>query len=138
MTTLKVFVATKLGQGMRGNDFYWCTEGELVYIAMRCDNGHVDDACGCRRSMSGMDSAKATSTFQLEQREMTREQYIGALRDSMQRSGWIDLAAEGGAEDESWITEQADEMLRLAAGFEPGDIVEVRGDDLRVRKLPQA
>jgi hypothetical protein len=59
---MKVFVSTKDGQGIRNNDFSWTNEGELVKFALECDGEKIDGKCGCRRSMSGFDTHKATTT----------------------------------------------------------------------------
>ena len=44
----------------------WCEEGELVRFATECDGERVDGRCGCRRSMTGMSTLKATTTVRCE------------------------------------------------------------------------
>ena len=62
---MKVLVSTRETQGARDNDFCFVPAGEILTFGFQCDNGHVDDHCGCRRSMVGLHCHKATTTMRL-------------------------------------------------------------------------
>lgn len=64
---MKVFVATKEGQGLRENDFSHTDEGELVLFSYGCDRDkdNVDGGCGCRRGMNGFNTLKAPPHLKL-------------------------------------------------------------------------
>ncbi len=64
---MKALVATTETQGQRENDFCWCEEGELVTFGVECDHRFeaLDGPCGCRRSMIGLRSGKATTTVRV-------------------------------------------------------------------------
>jgi len=132
---LKVLRATTRMQGKRDNDFCFC-EGELVGLGLECDDGHVDDACGCRRSMVGLDTRTAATTFEVVEVDITPDEFVTAHRESLLRGGWFirpddanDLA-EAAAKD-------ADEIIRLAADFEIGSVLEKRGKYVRLREGPE-
>ena len=59
----KVLTATAATQGMRKNDFSHTEEGELVTYGLECDCEQVDGVCGCKRSLVGRSTHKATTTF---------------------------------------------------------------------------
>jgi hypothetical protein len=125
---LAIFVATKQTQGKRRSDFCWCEEDEPVHFSSQCDgNDTIDGGCGCQRSMSGMTTLKATTTVRVKESDMTREQYIQMLVDSYKKGGW------GGLIPSTEIHAEADELLRLAAAFPVGTVIEKRGDELRQR-----
>jgi hypothetical protein len=127
---MKIMVATKQGQGIRKNDFCHATEGELVGFAMECDGESVDGHCGCRRSMSGMVSHMATTTMKVVELPLTLADVTKAVTGSLISGGWM--------KDENDIEyfnprKDAEELARIAATFEVGDIVEKRGNKLQTR-----
>lgn len=130
---MKVLVATADSQGVRKNDFCNATVGELVTFCNECDGEEVDGRCGCRRSMAGLESHKATTTFQVVNRDITREDFEQKLRDSLVDAGWAGLMSQ--EELEAQIKEDADELLRLAEYFPLGRILEKRGRNIQTRKV---
>lgn len=124
---LPVLVATKETQGQRRNDFCWCDEGEPVQFALECDGETVDGRCGCRRSMTGMLTRKATTTMRVQRLPITREQFVDMLRASHAKSGFPIV-------DDSLYQDDADELLRLAAAFPTDAIVEKRGASMQSRR----
>lgn len=60
---MKFLVATKQSQGQKKNDFFWAEEGEPIIFGLECDHEEFDGACGCKRSLSGVRTAKATTTM---------------------------------------------------------------------------
>ena len=57
---MKILVGTTETQGRRKNDFCYTKEGEVLCFHLECDGETVDGSCGCKRSMSGVDTNKAT------------------------------------------------------------------------------
>jgi hypothetical protein len=124
--TLPVLVATRDTQGQRRNDFCWCDDGEPVQFALECDGETVDGRCGCRRSMTGMLTRKATTTMRVQRLPITREQFVDMLKASHSKAGWPKV-------DDSLYQDDADELLRLAAAFPADRVLEKRGDILQAR-----
>jgi hypothetical protein len=122
---MKVLVATHDTQGQRANDFCYCIEGELVTVGLVCaaDEGDPDGGCGCGRSFSGLNSHKATTTAKVKEVELSEEDYIEALRSSLEQQGW---PTEDVAELAAWLTELVD-------SWPTGAIVERRLDDICIR-----
>jgi hypothetical protein len=127
---MKVLVATAMTQGIRTNDYHWCTEGELVWIGVVCssDQRDPDGGCGCGRGFGGLSSHRATTTARVAELPLTRVEYIGAISSSLHAQGWPpSIAAEIG-----------DGLAAVAAGWPVGAVIERRLDDLRVRSWPSA
>jgi hypothetical protein len=126
---MKVLVATKEGQGKRRNDFCFCAEGELVKAPItQCDGEKTDGKCGCRRSMSGFDSLKSTTTFKVIDSALSKEQFMAALRDAFNRSGF---KFEEHVYDE--IELEGSELLRIAGIFPVNVVLEKRGKSIKIR-----
>src|SRR5262245_27740329 len=85
---LPVLVATPQTQAQRRNDFCWCDEDEPVRFALACDGERVDGPCGCRRSMTGTSTLKATTTFRVELLPISRAEFVAMLKDSYRKSGF--------------------------------------------------
>ncbi len=111
---MKLFVSTKLTQGQRNNDFCWAEEDEMVRFPFECDGESVDGRCGCRRSMAGLYSQKATSTFKVVELAIGKEalQFITRLPD-----------------------DELDQLLYAASQFPIGTVCERRGDTIQERKI---
>ena len=132
-TLCRVLIATKETQGRRSNDFFWAQEGELVtFPAMVCDGEEeVDDACGCRRSMTGVHSLKSTTTVQVIYLPNGLERLRLDLRSYWERSGWGRLLDAATITD--MIEADAAELIRIASSFPVRTILEIRGDVFQVR-----
>lgn len=133
---MKIFVATKETQGQRASDFCWAEEGEIVRLAFECDRDRedIDGKCGCRRSMTGCTSQKATTTMKVEDRNIKVEEYIEIIRESFIKAGWYKLMGEQAAEKH--ILEDVKFLLGRASKLPAGTIVEKRNDNLQVRRTP--
>jgi len=123
---MKVLVATKETQGKRKNDFSYTDSGEPVRFAFECDGESVDGRCGCRRSMCGMNSLKATTTVQVKNEKLSLKEYKSKIQKSLQKGGW-NLT-------EKIIADEAKELLRIANHFPEGTVLEKRGDGFAARK----
>src|SRR4051794_34110350 len=73
---MQLLVTTKRTQGQRKNDFCWTGEDEIAIFGSQCDRGSVDDACGCRRAMAGLDSSKATTTVKVADLNMNQAELV--------------------------------------------------------------
>lgn len=129
---MKILVATRETQGQRGNDFCWCNEGELVaFSTFECDREKVDGSCGCKRSMVGMSSSKATTTMKVVTSILSPTDLKEILRDTLRKGGWLTNMPE--SEIEEWVERDSKKLLGLTSVFQVDDIVERRGKKLQIR-----
>ena len=129
MYELKVFVATKETQGKRDNDFFWSKEGELVLFPFECDGEEIDGGCGCRRCMSGFETHKSTTTFKVKVLSRTSYWYIDQYKKAMRDAGWAKLGLK-----DSEMNREARRLIKAAAKFNAGDVLERRGEKIHVRR----
>jgi hypothetical protein len=122
---MKVLTATAVTQGHRDNDFNFCVEGELVHIDQVCatDRDDPDGRCGCGRAFAGLNSHSATTTAMIRDVQLTRDEYIEALRSSLDEQGWDSAAA----------ADEARGLLRLADALPTGAVLERRLSKVAVR-----
>ncbi|WP_433379317.1 DUF7715 family protein [Streptosporangium sp. CA-115845] len=123
---MHLLVATTQTQGRRGDDFHNGEEGELVRFASLCgrDGGDPAGGCGCARSFTGFTSAKATTTALVCEVDMSRDDYVQAL---------VSAYAFPVAGMEALVAAEADRLIALAGRLPLGAVVEVRGEEVRVR-----
>lgn len=133
---MRVLVATQETQGQRKNDFHWAKTGELVRFGMDCDGESVDGGCGCRRSLCGTESGKATTTFEVQEQQLSDEEFRQRIETSLRSSGWIGQAWSKPDEDRSMIDDEVASLLEIANHFPVGTILERRGDQIRARRMP--
>ena len=123
---MKVFVARALAVP-EPDDFHWAIDGELVTVPLiPCDC----PGCGCRQSMAGVVSARATTMFTVADLAMTTTEYVAALRDGLQLQGWWT-----GEHDDRWLIGLAVEQLRLAATIPIGAALRVDEQHISRRAL---
>jgi hypothetical protein len=127
---MKVLTATVAAQGYRGNDFDYCVEGELVHVGMVCvkDRSDPGGGCGCGRAFAGLNSERATTTAMIREIDFTRDDYVEALRSSLDQQGWDATAAQ----------DEADSLLHLADALPVGVVVERRLCRIAVRERIQS
>ena len=123
---MKLIVATKEKQGVRENDFHHTNEGEIVYFGFECDCETVDGPCGCKRSLVGIDSHKASTTFKVVEKNITETELNKMLKDSLAKAGW-DVK-------DSAVESDARMLIRLAKRFLIGTVLERRGEVVLIRK----
>ncbi len=121
---MKVLVSTTETQGQRANDFCYVPEGELVKLTIPCDGETVDGPCGCRRSMTGIDCHLATTTVKVVARDLPEAQYEALLAKSDRAAGWLLAGLPTGA----------GQLLKLAAAYAVGTILEIRGEIVQNRR----
>jgi hypothetical protein len=127
---MKILVATKEGQGVRKNDFSHAEENEPVQFAFRCDGETVDGPCGCARSMGGMNTHKATTTFKAAEVDIAPEAYLD-LFVKFYVEGWHQTPEEA----LKMAKDETEELLRLAAYFPEGRVLERRGNKVQTRSM---
>jgi hypothetical protein len=127
---MKVLVATNDTQGQRDNDFSYCIEGELVTVGLVCaaDEQDPDGGCGCGRAFAGLNSHKATTTAKVKDVELSEDDYVEALRSSLEQQGWP-------TED---VTELATWLVQLVSTWPIGAVIERRLDDIYIRTEAQS
>lgn len=131
---MKVLTATRRTQGWRDNDFSWTVDGELVFFTpIECDRGSVDDDCGCRRSMAGLVSHRATTTMKVVDRDLDPETYFALIADGLESQGYVTNELMANPNVNQWVHDLTDELIYLAAVCPVGTVVERRGDILAPR-----
>ena len=128
---MKVFAATAATQGQRETDFTWTVDGELVMVSFECDADlrdpdGIDGGCGCRRSMTGLTSQKATTTFTVIDLDVDRDGFASLVESTLRDAGWSDAVIDA-------APEIAGELVEYASGFDVGDVLERRGDEIQRR-----
>lgn len=128
---MKMLVATRRTRGGRPNDYCWCVEGEPVRIGEVCpkDRDDPDGGCGCGRGFVGLSSYRATSTALVAELPLSREEYLEAIRSSLQAQGYDPCAC--------CSVQEGDDLMDLVADWPVGAVVERRLDELVVRELPE-
>lgn len=128
---LKYFVSTHRTQGQRDNDSHSIPDVELVDLASTCHDDPDNRICGCARSFVGFDSRQTTTTAEIVESDMTPTEYVGRFFSMLLALGFQDtpkLRADA--------ANDATELLRIAAQWPVGTVVERRGDEICVREFP--
>ena len=116
---MRVLVATRQGQGNLQDDFFHCIEGELVRMP---DFACADPNCGCDRSVAGMASSKASTTFMsVDRSDLDRDAYRRLFLDALERDGWIERG-ERSSDLDAWIQWH----IELAEEAPPGVVLRAR------------
>jgi hypothetical protein len=122
---MRILVATEETQGRRPNDFCFAEEGEIVTLSPECTREKVDGPCGCKRSLPGVSSMVATTTFRVVERDdLTLEGLTRIIAESLVAGGWYETL--GGARKTAAADARA--LERLAMDFPAGSVLERRGE----------
>jgi hypothetical protein len=134
---MKVVTATSQTQGWRDNDFCWTVEGELLFFApLECGRGSIDDNCGCRRSMAGLVSHRATTTMKvIERPNLNPATYFTLIANGLQSQGYVTEELMASPDVNEWVHDLTDELIYLAAGYPVGTVLERRGDIIKKRPI---
>lgn len=126
---MKVLVATRQTQGSVAGDYCFTVEGELVTpLVVECGS---PAQCGCGRGFPGLASSRATTTaVVVDLPHLDHDGLALALRDSLQRGGW--LAGLDADEIADEVLDHIDAIEEACAGRPIGTIVRRRGDRLLV------
>jgi hypothetical protein len=124
---MKILVATQLTQGTKRGDYHHCIDGESVWMQEPCatDRLDPDGRCGCGRGFAGAASHRATTTAQVVESDLTRDDVIFAFKTSLPDGGW----------PMEWAEDVADDNLDLAARLPAGTVIERRLDTFCVRAI---
>lgn len=126
---IKTLVATKRGQGQRANDFSHTEEGEPVSFPMiECTGEKPDDNCGCARSFSGNKTARATTTAEVREADITA---LVKQRAEFLAKHWSMKPAEALSEAAADVRQ----MAECAEMWAVGTVVEKRGDVVKPRAI---
>jgi hypothetical protein len=128
MLSMKVLTATAAGQGKRNNDFDWTVEGELVWLGDVCatDRRDPDGGCGCGRAFSGLSSHRATTTAQVRDLPLSRDDIMTALVAYYESAGY-------GVIPRHELEPDLEQLLRFISTMDEGTIIERRLDMVRPR-----
>jgi hypothetical protein len=132
MPGMKVLSATTRTQGVREGDFDWTIEGELVWVGVVCARDQRDPdggGCGCGRSFSGLSSHRATTTAQVSDLDLTRDDVLTAYAGYLESAGYGSFA-------HAELADEVDELLAICATWHTGEVIERRLDLLRPRTIP--
>ncbi len=133
---MKVLTATNQTQGWRDSDFCWTVEGELVLLPpLECERASIDDDCGCRRSMAGLVSHRATTTIKVADREeLDPDTYFIVISDGLEGQGYVTKKLMEDPDVNEWLGDVTNELMGIAEPFAVGTILERRGDLVTVRR----
>ncbi len=129
---MKILIGTKETQGKRKNDFSFTNDREILRFGFECDGERVDGRCGCKRSMVGVVTHKATTTIRVEDVELNEDQLSDILFQSMKDAGWI---TEKNESSEKLIKEQIEDIKNVANSFPAGAVIERRGRAFAMRTM---
>lgn len=125
---MRILVATHETQGLKPGDFCWTKESEIVTFPVMCDNSCT---CGCNRSMAGIESHKATTTFKVVESPIRWRDYHIALLKSLVNGGWYEKMTRDAI---NHAREMAVELIKTAEFFPVNTVLELKGSSVRVRK----
>jgi len=131
------FVATMLTQGKRRSDFNHCHDGELLLPFFGGHDGEsVDGKCGCQRSLVGVNSHKATTTFRVMHVALQEVALKALVDNNLEKSGWVMDPSTG---DDAKYKERAlmlTKVMVAEANRHPiGAVLERRGGSFAVRSV---
>jgi hypothetical protein len=118
---VKIIAATSRGQGDRPGDFNFALNGEIVVPATPCDSAD----CGCERSFAGTTTQKATTTAEIVDSALSRDDVITAIAKS-RADGWHDHDIEA-------AVTLADSLLGVAAAQGVGTVLGILGGRIEPR-----
>ena len=133
---MKVFIVTRDGQDARQSDFCDAGEGELLTFAVECDRDEddCDGKCGCRRSLLGLTSGGATTTFTVAELPLSANEYEERVVAYFAGKGWF---VANDLEVAEIFREDAKMLLEEAKRFPVGAVLEKRGDVIQARHPAQ-
>jgi hypothetical protein len=111
---LRLLVSTAATQGRDTYDFCRTLPGEIVYPGP-CAHPQPFGACGCTNSLMGVDSRQRTTTFEVADVPISREELHRVLAKA-------ESSAPDGA-DADGVVQLAEEMLAVAARFPLGAVL---------------
>ncbi|WP_410628195.1 hypothetical protein [Amycolatopsis sp. cmx-8-4] len=130
---LKYLVSTHRTQGERDNDSNSIPKTEIVDLCGLTHEDPDNPYCGCARSFVGITSRQTTTTAEITESDMTPAQFIARFH-----AGLTAMGLPNTAELRTGAANDAIELLRIAAQWPVGTVVERRGQEICVRTFPDA
>jgi hypothetical protein len=122
-----MFVATSETQGQLRDDFCHAEEGEpIAFPMLECDGEAVNGKCGCRRSMVGLRTLKATTTFKVAEGTLSFEDYLEIAASWGITGDSDEEVLDGLAKDHEFLCE-------LAGKNPVGMVFQRRGEEFMAR-----
>ena len=107
----------------------------LIFPPIECGRGSIDDDCGCRRSMAGLVSQRATTTIKVVAREeLDPSTYLALISDGLTKQGYVTEELRTNPDVNEWLRDLTDELMSVANAFEVATVLERRGDFMNVRR----
>jgi hypothetical protein len=129
---MRLLTATSATQGSRSDDFYWCTEGELVWVHEdTADEEDPADVSGIARSWIGLSSHRATTTARVSDLPFSQADVRLALRGYLESAGFARFLQPW--ELERILDDEVAMLIRLGRRYPSGSVVERRGPYMRAR-----
>ena len=113
-SALRLLVSTSATQGRDAHDFCRTLPGEIVYPGP-CLHPQRYSVCGCTYSLMGVDSRERTTTFEVAEVPISREELLRVVAKA-------ESGAPDGA-DAAGVAQLAEEMLALASRFPLGAVL---------------
>lgn len=119
---MKVLIATQQTQGSQRGDYAWTLDGELVTVgSIECANA---DQCGCARGFCGLGTSRATTTAIVADLPlMTDADVRGAVRDWLERDGWVELMEDDPQTLDDVIDDYVADIYNVCRWFPVGTVV---------------
>jgi hypothetical protein len=125
---MKILTATAPSHGNRSTDFNWTDEGEIVWVGSVCatDRNDPDAGCGCGRAFFGLSSHRATTTAEVRDLALSRDDVITALAGYYESAGY-------GTFSRYDVGVEVDELVEAVSDWDVGTVIERRLDILQPR-----
>jgi hypothetical protein len=108
---------------------------KVAFPTIECGHGSIDDNCGCRRSMAGIVSHRATTTMKVADKDgLDPDTYFTLISDGLKDQGYVTDALKADPEVNEWLHHLTDELMYLAGRVPPGTVLEWRGEFINVRQ----
>jgi diaminopimelate epimerase len=136
---MKVLVADNNEQGVFGDEYHWCNNGDLLMFG---EFQTEDNRKGNEISMCGIKERTFTTFITVKDLDISKDFYKELLSESVEKAmlvkinkdGWyyVDFGDDWGFNKN--INDHVDELLELAEQFNIGDKLYCRGRKLFLRE----
>lgn len=90
----------------------------MLFPPLECGRGSIDDRSGCRRSMAGLASHRATTTIKVADREeLDPDTYFTLISDGLRDQGYLTKELMRDPEVNTWLSDVTDELVHIADAF---------------------
>jgi hypothetical protein len=107
----------------------------VLFPPLECGRESIDDDCGCRRSMAGVASHRATTTIKVVDREeLDPDIYFTLISKGLSDQGYVTKELMRNPNVNEWLDDITNELLAMAGAFAVETVLERRGDFVSVRR----